>query len=62
MDIVTAKPPAVYAYGATRAHTAGRCPPTYTPVAAEPWDDEDVDDWADACARDARRESDGGAW
>jgi hypothetical protein len=61
--------PAVYAYGQDRAHTAGRCPPAYTPLAegtpaeaaAEPWSDADVYDWLDAAARDAARES-GGAW
>lgn len=39
-----------YAYGQDRAHTAGRCPPTYTPLADDEaataaWTAEDVAEW-----------------
>jgi hypothetical protein len=58
-----------YQYGTDRAHTAGRCPPTYTPLAegtpaeaaAEPWSAEDRAAWLDAEMADAVRES-GGGW
>jgi hypothetical protein len=69
LRIVSESGAARYRYGTDRAHTAGRCPPAYTPLAegtpaeaaAEPWSDADVYDWLDAAARDAERES-GGGW
>jgi hypothetical protein len=69
LRIVSESSPARYQYGTDRAHTAGRCPPAYTPLpegtpaeaAAEPWTESDRDGWADACARDAIREN-GGGW
>lgn len=62
MDSMAQATPTRYAFGAERAHTAGRCPPTYVPVApAVEWSDAEIDEWLDAAARDAMREN-GGGW
>lgn len=69
MRIVSESNPARYQYGTDRAHTAGRCPPAYTPLtagtpaeaASERWSAEDRAAWLDAEMADAMRES-GGGW
>jgi hypothetical protein len=76
MRIVADSVPAVYAYGQDRAHTAGRCPPAYVPLAKQPcpvcestdclcaperWDADERAEWLDAEMADSRRES-GGGW
>jgi hypothetical protein len=65
-----------YAFGVSKAHTAGRCPPAYTPLAKidcpvcestdclcapERWDADERAEWLDVEMADSRRES-GGGW